>query len=88
MHHFFGQLEGSTKTASCYNYSVVFFPSDLLEGGVVSANTIVDKHSPSSALVRVCESGLYKFAKALIEHGAQVMEIQQQVYNTCISLLI
>lgn len=86
MHHFFWQLEGRTKTASC---SVVFFPSDLLEGGVVSANTIVDKHSPSSALVRVCESGLYKFAKALIEHGAQVMEIQQQqVYNTCISLLI
>ena len=43
-----------------------------MKGGVVNANTMVDKHSPSSALLRVCENGLYMFAKTLIEHGAQV----------------
>lgn len=46
--------------------------SELLKSGVVSANAMVDKHSPSSALVRVCENGLYKFAKTLIEYGAEV----------------
>ena len=45
---------------------------ELLKSGVVNANTMVDKHSPSSALLRVCENGLYVFAKTLIEHGAQV----------------
>ena len=49
-----------------------FFCSSLLESGVVGPNTMVDKYSPCSALVRVCENGFYQFAKTLIEHGAQV----------------
>ena len=47
-------------------------PSELLNSGVVSANTMIDKHSPTSPLVRVCENELYQFAKTLIEHGAEV----------------
>ena len=32
-------------------------------------------HSPTSALVRVCENELYQFAKTPIEHGAEVMRV-------------
>ena len=39
---------------------------------MVNANTMVDKYSPCSALVRVCEDGLNNFAKSLIEYGANV----------------
>ena len=40
---------------------------------------MVDKYAPSSVLVRVCENGLYKFAKALIEHGAHVSALPDVV---------
>ena len=45
---------------------------NLLESSAVDPNTLVDKHCPCSALVRVCEDGLLEFAKVLIENGAIV----------------
>ena len=38
----------------------------------VDANTLVDKHNPTPVLVRVCEEGLYEFAKLLLEKDATV----------------
>ena len=39
---------------------------------MVAPDVIIDKYSPSTALVRVCEGGLTNFAKILIDYGAQV----------------
>ena len=39
---------------------------------MVDPNTVVDKHYPTPVLVRVCEDGLYDFAEALLNHGANV----------------
>ncbi len=59
-----------------YNYDIIILfvslCSELLDSGVVGANILLDQYSPCSALVRVCENGLTKFAKALIDHGADV----------------
>jgi hypothetical protein len=43
-----------------------------LTSSVVDANTLVDKHNPTPVLVRVCEEGLYEFAKVLLEKDATV----------------
>ncbi len=51
---------------------VVVVCRELLVSGVVDANAILDKYSPTSALVRACDRGLTNFAKTLIDHGAQV----------------
>ena len=44
----------------------------LLETGVVDANVMVDKYSPTPALLRTCEDGLYAFAEPLLKFGANV----------------
>ena len=45
---------------------------EVLASSVVDANTLVDKHNPTPVLVRVCEEGLFEFAKVLLEKNATV----------------
>lgn len=52
---------------------------------IVDANTLVDKYNPTPVLVRVCEEGLYEFAKVLLEKDATVSIIPSlvQYYSAC-----
>ncbi len=43
-----------------------------MASSVVDASTLVDKHNPTPVLVRVCEEGLYEFARYLLEKDATV----------------
>lgn len=45
---------------------------EVLTSSVIDANTLVDKHNPTPVLVRVCEEGLYEFAKVLLKKDATV----------------
>lgn len=44
----------------------------LLASSAVVADVLVDKHYPTPVLIKVCEDGLYEFAKVLLEYGAIV----------------
>ena len=60
---------------------------EVLASSVVDANTLVDKHNPTPVLVRVCEEGLYEFAKVLLEKDATV-SITPSLLVSCLQAVI